>query len=135
MGQPVYRKKEKGKKSGDAGEEAQQPRSRRAGEAEVEMIKALYANSPDLLALTNRRIVYLGIDGLAVIFDDDQRVTGYAVVKDQGVNRAAFVERQQDGRFLENGQTVDMKGWIHSTIWVYETAMKSWPAPDEVIAM
>lgn len=129
-----YKKPYKRDTKDDAGE-VEQPKTRRAGEAEVGMIKALYANSTSLLDLKNRRIVYLGIEGIAVIFDDDQIEAGCAVVRRNGKNVAAWIERHPDGCYTENGQPVDMKGWIHITMRLYETSLVLWPGADDVVAM
>ena len=126
-------------KKGGAGEKKEEastppPRTPRAGEAEIGMVKALYANDPDLLALKNRKITNLGLDGVAVMFDDPDRESGLAVVRINGVNRSATVTKRPDG-FYAGDEKVEFKGWIHTTIQVFETEFNAWPKPGETLPL
>lgn len=123
-------------KKKDDGTKADQPappqRTPRAGEAEINLVRTLYANDPDLLALKNRRITNLGLDGVAVMYDDNNLVSGLAVVRVNGANQKAFVTKQ-DGGYLVGVDEVEMKGWIYSIIQVFETEFNAWPKPGETL--
>lgn len=123
-------------KKKDDGAKPEQPappqRTPRAGEAEINLVRTLYANDPELLTLKNRRITNLGLDGVAVMYDDSNLNSGFAVVRLNGSNQRAFVTKQ-DGGYLAGADKVEMKGWIHSIIHIFETEFNAWPKPGETL--
>ena len=81
---------------------------------DLELIKTLYEGIE--FNLTNRRLTPVGIDELAVMFDDPDRKEGLAVIKVGKTDKLCQVKLINNQYQDENGQKINLRGWVHSIL-------------------
>ena len=81
---------------------------------DADLIKELYEDID--FNLQNRRMVPVGIEGVAVIYDDAKREEGLAVVRVDKVDLLVKVTHKDGKTVNENGDVVVIKGWVHSVL-------------------
>lgn len=90
---------------------------------DAELIKKIYEDMD--FNLINRRMVPIGVEGIAVIYDDPDRKEGLAVVRSNKVDLVVKVSLR-DGRYYdENGEEVTLRGWVHSVLRNKKTDVNS----------
>jgi hypothetical protein len=78
---------------------------------DLELIMEIYKGGVG--DLPNRRIIDLGVDGMAVVFTDNKKTEGIAVIKKAGINKVANVSKKGQ-QYFEGCEPVEFRGWVHS---------------------